>query len=112
MIFFFNSGHRAVEGDAFRGQYTSSLRPHALVASARPNNEFFLKKKTQDTVRGKETIRTHFRSLNDKKLCIIGLASILRTPRAQLPASIQEGVSFISFFSFFFTKKIKKSAHA
>ena len=36
-------------------------------------------------------MRTHFRSLNDKKLCILGLASILRTPREQLPASVREG---------------------
>jgi len=45
----------------------------------------------KDTAHGVETIRTHFRALNDKKLCILGITSILRTPKEQLPGSIQEG---------------------
>jgi hypothetical protein len=42
-------------------------------------------------VLGLETMRTHFRALNDKKLCILGLTSILRTPKEQLPGSIHQG---------------------
>jgi hypothetical protein len=42
-------------------------------------------------VLGLETMRTHFRALNDKKLCILGLTSILRTPKEQLPGSLHQG---------------------
>ena len=49
----------------------------------------------RDTPRGKETTRTHFRKLNDKKLCIIGLTSILHTPISELPASIQAGLGHL-----------------
>mmetsp|Transcript_103123 Transcript_103123/g.166244 ORF Transcript_103123/g.166244 Transcript_103123/m.166244 type:complete len:1085 (+) Transcript_103123:63-3317(+) len=49
----------------------------------------------KDTPRGKETIRTHFRNLNDKKLCILGITSILRTPTDQLLSSIKEAIGHL-----------------
>lgn len=39
--------------------------------------------------------KTHFRSLHDKKVCILGLSSILRVPATSLPPTLQSGMSFI-----------------
>jgi len=39
--------------------------------------------------------KTHFKGQHDKKVCILGLSSILRVPVAQLPPAVQAGLPFI-----------------
>eukprot|EP00287_Rhodomonas_sp_CCMP768_P023194 CAMPEP_0202824432 /NCGR_PEP_ID=MMETSP1389-20130828/12351_1 /ASSEMBLY_ACC=CAM_ASM_000865 /TAXON_ID=302021 /ORGANISM="Rhodomonas sp., Strain CCMP768" /LENGTH=301 /DNA_ID=CAMNT_0049497529 /DNA_START=15 /DNA_END=920 /DNA_ORIENTATION=+ len=39
--------------------------------------------------------KTHFKAVHDKKVCILGLSSLLRVPIASLPPAIQAGMNVI-----------------